>query len=583
MEEEGIFYFFRHAEGSHTMVVADSPSSHFAVPGRVRLAYDELGGGVRDDERITAWEKHQELRSGRVTFWDHTFEIPHRHLEAEEPILPGVQVGSVPHKLRVGGNDALELYDWPGRYAQRFDGVDAGGAERPADVQKVFPDARRTTKLRMEEETARSIVIRGASNARHLRPGHRFELEKHFNASGPYVVVEASIEADQAGDYRSGVDELRFAASFSCIPEGLTFRPACVTPKPVIAGTQTAVVVGPKGEEIFTDRYGRVKVQFHWDREGQSDERSSCWVRVAQLAAGRRWGTSFWPRVGQEVVVSFEEGDPDRPLVVGVVYNADQMPPYLGEGPDGAHRNDNRVSGFKSNTTPGGVGFNEWRFDDTKGKEQLFVHAERDWDLGVGSDARESVGSAKHVTVGGEKDGRKWGEYREHVFKDKHVAVDHALKARFGEAEVHVGGGDGQGRLDLVVDGRAYVRVEKESSWLYGKRRWTVVEEDDFTKVIRDASLQVDGTWRATFDQGELHSYHGLNISAAEICLAAGGSFIKLDASGVTISGEVVRINSGGSATEAQAIKLGDTTPAQEAHPELPVAADGARTGRKSC
>lgn len=276
-----------------------------------------------------------------------------------------------------------------------------------------------------------------------------------------------------------------------------------------------------------------------------------------------------------------------KPVIAGtqtaVVYNADQKPPYLGDGPDGAHRNDNRVSGFKSNTSPGGAGFVEWCIDDTKGREQLFVHAERDHDVRVGNAAMESVGSARHVTVGGEKDGRKRGESREHVFEDEHVAVDGMPQARFGDARVHVGGGDGQGRLDLVVDGRAYVRVEKQSSWLFQKRRWTVVEEDDFTKLIRDASLQVDGTWRATFDQGELHSYHGLNISAAEICLAAGGGFIRIDGSGMTIVGDVVGIDSGGSPTEAEAVELGETTPAQEAHPELPVAADGARTGQRSC
>lgn len=128
MEEAGIFYFFRHGDGSHTMAVADSSSSHFLVPGRTRLACEELGGGVRDGEQIYVWEKHQDLRSGRVTLRDHTFEVPHRPLEAEEPILPVVQVGTVPRKLRVGGNDALELFEWPGQYAQRFDGVDAGGA-----------------------------------------------------------------------------------------------------------------------------------------------------------------------------------------------------------------------------------------------------------------------------------------------------------------------------------------------------------------------------------------------------------------------------------------------------------------------
>src|SRR5262249_18837660 len=150
-----------------------------------------------------------------------------------------------------------------------------------------------------------------------------------------------------------------YTNSFICMPLTVPFRPPRVTPKPVMQGPQTAVVVGPKGEEIATDKYGRVKVQFFWDREGKKNENSSCWVRVAQPAAGKRWGASFWPRIGQEVVVAFLEGDPEQPLITGSVYNAEQMPPYLGDGPDAKHKNDNKVSGFKTNTTLGGQGFNE--------------------------------------------------------------------------------------------------------------------------------------------------------------------------------------------------------------------------------
>src|SRR5439155_5175048 len=173
-----------------------------------------------------------------------------------------------------------------------------------------------------------------------------------------------------------GQAEFSYRNTFTCIPAGVPFRPPRVTPKPIIPGPQTAVVVGPPGEEIFTDKYGRVKVQFHWDREGKNNVDSSCWIRVAQPWAGKRWGASFWPRIGQEVVVDFLEGDPDQPIITGSVYNADQMPPYLGDGPDGKHRHDPKLSGIKTCSTSGGNGFNEIRFDDTKGKEQLFLRAE---------------------------------------------------------------------------------------------------------------------------------------------------------------------------------------------------------------
>src|SRR5262249_3515229 len=152
--------------------------------------------------------------------------------------------------------------------------------------------------------------------------------------------------------------------SFTAIPVGLPFRPPRLTPRPRVPGSQTAVVTGPKGQEIFTDKFGRVKVQFHWDREGKHDGSSSCWVRGATPVAGKRWGATHVPRVGQEVVVDFLEGDPDRPIIVGSVYNADQMPPYLGDGPDPHHKHDPKVSGVKSNSTPDGKGFNELRFDD---------------------------------------------------------------------------------------------------------------------------------------------------------------------------------------------------------------------------
>ena len=584
MEEEGIYYFFKHEDGNHKTVVADAPSSHCDVTGKTSLVYDELSGGVREDERIYAWEKHQELRSGKVTLWDHTFEIPHKHLEAEEPILSSVQVGTVSHKLKVGGNEDLELYDWPGEFAQRFDGVEPGGGERPADVQKVFQDNKRTTKLRMDEETVPSIAIRGQSNARHLRSGHKFQLERHFNANGDYVITESGIEAQQTGDYRSGVAELRFTASFTCIPDGLTFRPPRTAPKPVIPGTQTAVVVGPKGEELLTDKYGRVKVQFHWDRDGKNDTKSSCWVRVAQLSAGRRWGTSFWPRIGQEVVVAFEEGDPDRPLIVGVVYNSDQMPPYLGNGPDDKHKNDNKVSGYKSNVTMGGVGCNEWRFDDTKGKEQVFIHAERNEDVRVHNDVMESVGNDKHLTVGGTVNGRKVGDYIKRVFRDKHEAVDGALQARWGDAKILVGGGDGGGGLDLYVEGDWKSTVDGMVFQNYKSFRVTKVGGKALEDVGSDFAVLAGGRLSiASEGNAHLTSHTQVVVSASTVCIRASeSSFIKLDGSGVTIVGPIVNINSGGSALDDSFLDPEDPPDAAKASPKEPTPADDAKTGQKS-
>ena len=173
----------------------------------------------------------------------------------------------------------------------------------------------------------------------------------------------------------------------------------------------TAVVVGKQGDENCTDKYGRIKVQFHWDREGKLDQNSSCWVRVAQAWAGRRWGSTFIPRVGQEVIVDFLEGDPDQPIVIGTVYNADQMPPYLGDGLDSKHANDPNVSGIKSCSTKGGGGFNEMRFDDTSGQEQLFIHAEKDMDVRVKNDQHTVVAQNFSLKVGS-------GNYKEQITDD---------------------------------------------------------------------------------------------------------------------------------------------------------------------
>jgi type VI secretion system secreted protein VgrG len=386
LEEEGMYYFFKHSSGNHKMVVANTPASHSDLPVASKIIYEAVEGGIRDEDRIYSWVKTQELRSGKYTLWDHCFELPHKHLEASKTIIDSVAVGTVDHKLSVANNQKLELYDFPGEYAQRFDGISGGGGEQPEELQKIFEDNRRTVEIRMQEEALPSLLIQGASQCRQLTSGYKFTLDRHYNANGAYFLTSVQ-HGCRLDNYRSSGQAFAYSNNFTCIPLALPFRPPRVTAKPAVPGTQTAVVVGPAGEEIFTDKYGRVKVQFHWDREGKNNADSSCWVRVGQLWAGRRWGASFWPRVGQEVIVDFLEGDPDQPIIVGSVYNADQMPPYLGDGPDAKHNKDNKVSGVKSCSTPGGSGYNEMRFDDTKGKEQVFVHAQRNADTRVLNDS----------------------------------------------------------------------------------------------------------------------------------------------------------------------------------------------------
>ncbi len=588
MEEEGIYYFFKHSSSGHKMVVTNEEVLHPDMPDQNKFIFEELAEGKRDELRVFSWEKIQELRSGKYTLWDHTFELPHKHLEASQPILnTPVPVGKVNHKLNIA-NDKLEVYDYPGAYAQRFDGVDKGGGDQPADLQKIFQDNKRTVKIRMEEETTPAILIRGASNCRNFVSGHDFTLERHFNADGQYLLISVHHSARLEGNYRSGeTSEFIYQNTFTCIPSSLPFRPPRVAGKPVVEGTQTAVVVGPAGEEIFTDKYGRVKVQFHWDRQGKNDADSSCWVRVAQAWAGKRWGAFFWPRIGQEVIVDFLEGDPDQPIIVGSVYNADQMPPYLGKGPDDKHPNDNKLSGVKTNTTKGGVGFNELRFDDTKEKQQVFIHAERNMDTRVKNDSMERIVHDRHLIVGAEKDGSKSGDQRESVYRDKHLHVHrHQVEHIGGNMELLIGGGkEGTGTADISIK---------------GKKTETIGDDNDF-HVKKDRKEKIDGTTSLTvgMDQHEkvgmnhaleagmaIHIKAGMTLvieAGVQLSLKVGGNFIDINPVGVTIQGTMVLINSGGAAGSGAGAHPVAPADAKEAKPTDPTAADDAKTGQKSC
>ena len=393
MEEEGIYYFFKHAADSHKMVLADTPQSHVDLG---KIPYEELGGGTRTEERMHRWEKIQDLRSGKVTLWDHCFELPGKHLEAEKPVIDSVSAGTVTHKLKVGGNDKFEIYDYPGGYAQRFDGVDAGGGDSAGDLQKIFEDNKRTVGIRMQQETVPALVINGASNCRHLVSGYKFTLANHFNANGAYVLTSISHVAQQGvgvgGNAADG--DSHYSNVFTCIPFALPFRPLCSTPEPFVHGSHTATVVGPAGEEIFTDKYSRVKVQFHWDRQGKNDADSSCWVRVGTPWAGKQWGMIHIPRIGQEVIVDFLEGDPDQPIIVGSVYNAEQMPPY--KLPDNKTQ-----SGIKSRSSlhGGADDFNELRLEDKKGSEDIYFHAQKDFHRMVENDDDLKVGHDQTIEI----------------------------------------------------------------------------------------------------------------------------------------------------------------------------------------
>jgi type VI secretion system secreted protein VgrG len=587
MEDEGIFYFFEHTKNAHKMVIADTPQSHTDVPGLTSVRYEMVEGGARTADHVYQWRKTQAVRASKYTLWDHSFQQPTQNLEAKENILDSVEVGTITHPLKDQANTSLEIYDFPGGYAERFDGVSPSGGDQPARLQKLFEDNKRTVKLRMEAEALPSLAVYGTSSCANFVSGHKFTLDRHFDAQGDYVLVSVIHDGSLGGAFRSGQGGgLTYSNSFVCIPIKLPFRPARETPVPFIAGVQNALVTGPAGKEIFTDKYGRVKVQFYWDREGKSDENSSCWIRVAQSFAGKRWGASFWPRLGQEVLVAFVEGDPDQPVIVGSVYNAEQTPPYLGNGLDSKHKNDPNVSGIKTNSTLGGVGFNEIRFDDTKSKEEVFLHAQRNLEMTTNNDSLARTYGNRHQIIGYEKDGTKSGDQREMVYQDKHLKVHRNQVEQIGDSmQLLIGGVDGgQGNQDIVIKGTRKESIEKDDN--------LQVKGDRKEQIGGGQSLSVGGdqqekiAQKHAVDAGmEIHLKAGMKIvieAGMQLSLKGPGGFVDIGPAGVTIQGTMVLINSGGAAGSGSGSSPATADPPTAANPTQPDIADDSKSGQKS-
>jgi type VI secretion system secreted protein VgrG len=352
MEEEGIFYFFEHEQGKHTLVLGNDPAVHKPCPNQESARYEGTGGGWQDDDVILQWLQEQEVRPGVFTATDYNFETPATNMLSS-----------------VNGKGKWEIYDFPGEYAKKADGD-------------------KLVKVRLQEQQTPKCVARGTSDCRSFGVGYKFKLTDHYrdDLNQDYVLTALRHRAHHNLGLTSGSADTDpvYENSFECVPFSTPIRPTRRTPVPVVQGCQTAVVVGPDGEEIFTDKYGRVKVQFHWDREGKKNENSSCWIRVSYPWAGKAWGGIQIPRIGQEVIVDFIEGDPDRPIITGRVYNAGQMPPWDLPGKK-------MISGYKSNSTKGGGGYNEMSFDDTKGTELIQVHGQYDMDTRIEHDERRHV------------------------------------------------------------------------------------------------------------------------------------------------------------------------------------------------
>ncbi|MBM4032664.1 MAG: type VI secretion system tip protein VgrG [Planctomycetes bacterium] len=464
MEQEGIYYYFEHEDGKHTMVLCDSPSAHQPYSGYETISYRPPELSATEAEHIRDWSCRKQVQPGAYVLEDFDFKSPRKDLEVNSKIT------------RQHSAADFEMYDYPGEYTE-------------------FGDGQKYARVRIEEAQAEHEVVGGDSDVRGICTGYKFRLSDYPRSDQcrDYLVTSASVsgrsdEFDSSGGGGGGVF---CSCSFTGIEASTQFRSPRLTPKPVVQGPQTAIVVGPAGEEIYTDQYGRVKVQFHWDRRSKGDETSSCWIRVSQIWAGKKWGGMIIPRIGQELIVDFLEGDPDQPIGTGRVYNGEAMPPNELPG--------QKVKmSLKSNSTKGGGGYNEITLDDTKSKEGFYVHAQYNKDERVENDSKEWIGNDRHLIV--------TNNQYELIKADKHLHVkgDHKEKI--------------DGSMSLTVGS--------------------------------DLDEKIGMKWAADAGQ-EIHLKAGMKVvieAGMQLTIKVGGNFVDIGPAGVTIVGTMVKINSGGAA-----------------------------------
>jgi type VI secretion system secreted protein VgrG len=470
LEEEGIFYFFDHTDSKHTIIFADNSSILASCPGQASATYvyNSEGWVKGKEEGVGTIDRIESAHSGKSTLTDYNFEKPSLNLKANL------------------STDNEEVFDYPGLY----DDLTLGD---------------RYARVRLEEHEASQFVVIGTSICRSFRPGYNFKLKNHFRADTNQDYFLTSVTHDgYDSSYRQDSDESqKYTNTFRAIPKSIKYRPPRHAMKPVVQGPQPAVVVGKAGEEIWVDKYGRVKVQFFWDREGKKNENSSCWVRVSQIWAGKNWGWITIPRMGQEVIVDFLEGDPDRPIITGRVYNAEQMPPY------GLPANQTQ-SGIKTRSSKGGAAenFNEIRFEDKKGSEEVYVHAEKDMNTVVEHDDDQKIMNDRTIKVD--------GKHTEVIVKDTSITIN-----------------EGNHSLDIKM-GNQSIKVDQ------GNQSTQIAMGNQSTKIdMGNQTIKLGmGNQTTTLDLGKVET-----TALQSIELKVMDSSIKIDPVGVTIKGMMITID----------------------------------------
>lgn len=500
LEEEGIFYFFQHEDGKHTLILADSNNAALPAVGATTAHVAETA--QPDEDVVLGLQSEHSVYVGKVTLRDY------------DPLQPNLSLAA-----EVSGEGrSSEFYDHPGMYT-------------------VPEEGDRYAKLRLLQAEAQREVVRGHGTMRSFGAGHKFDLRNHYrpDLNQPYLLTQVQHWATGGDFLAGGQPQSDYRNTFVCIPFSLPYVPQRATPLPTVRGSQTALVVGPRGEEIHVDEHGRVKVQFFWDREGKKDEKSSCWVRVSTAWAGKAWGTIEIPRIGQEVIVDFIEGDPDRPIITGRVYNAEQVPPYTLPA-------NKTQSGLKSRSSLGGgtENYNEIRLEDKKDSELFYIHAEKDFQAVVENDRTETVHHDEKITIANDRT-EEVGNDETITIKNNRtedVGVDETITIGGSRTE-EVGGDESitiSGARELTVSGNETIKVDGNEKAEVGGNREVEVKGSDKLKVSTSLKAEAGTTF-------EIKAGTKLTCSAGtQIELKVGGSKIKITPAGIELSAPMIKL-----------------------------------------
>jgi type VI secretion system secreted protein VgrG len=528
-EQHGIFFYFTHTDSDHTMVLGDNSAqlAPCAVQSSFRYMPETNKRAGFYDMYIQSFSTRSSLVTGKHTLWEYRYSQL-----ARQPTSSGSSVS----KAATGGN-GHEFYDYG-------DGPSAWAKTDTADgdiqtVETMLQDVAR------DRSDAQSTMIEGASNASLLAPGATFTLSAHPDSAQntKFLVLSVNHSARQQPPFRqdsAGVGE-SYRNRFTAQPAALTYRPPCITPRPRVQGVVTGQVVTPSGEDSYLDKYGRVCVQFWWDRSRAANTTDNTLLRVAQPWAGSGWGTFFWPRVGDEVLIDFLDGDPDAPIVVGSLYNGKNMPKY---DPATSYTRSGVLTRSSKNGAKANA--NELRFEDLKGSEQVYLHAEKDHDIQVENDTHIQIGNERHVTVTKKQFETLKDEMHRTVTNDQieQIGGDHHL-AISGAQAISISGKKGEsisGDSALAVSGASHINVSQACNEKIGMNYSLQVGQNSFNKT---GMLHV-------IDAGqEVHIKGGMQTvveGGMGVCLSGPGGFITIGPSGIMIQGITVMINSGGAA-----------------------------------